>query len=116
MTASITPLPPEPWGVPEYARLVVRFLDAHGIDRVTVVGHSNGGRIALFMATEPGMSERLHRLVLISPSGVRPLPSDTRSREGVWRQGDSRDLILRKVRGARRISNRCAAGSAGRIE
>ena len=68
-----SPLPPAPWGVPEYADLVARFLDLHGIDRLPVVGHSNGGRIALYMASEPGLRDRIERLVLVSPSGIRPV-------------------------------------------
>ncbi len=68
-----TPPPPEPWGVPEYAALVAQYIRAT-MDGgpVPVVGHSNGGRIALFMAAEPGYASLLSRLVLVSPSGVTP--------------------------------------------
>jgi pimeloyl-ACP methyl ester carboxylesterase len=67
-----SPPPPAPWGVPEYAHLVRDVLQ----DRVgrpsTVIGHSNGGRIALHMASTPDLAEWVQRLVLISPSGVEP--------------------------------------------
>lgn len=40
--------------------------------RATLIGHSNGGRIALYMASEPGMKNLIERLALISPSGITP--------------------------------------------
>lgn len=69
-----SPAPPEAWSVPEYAALVDALIEAHcpAGRPVTIVGHSNGGRIALYMASEPGMADRIGRLVLVSPSGVRP--------------------------------------------
>ncbi len=67
-----SPPPPEPWGVPEYAALVTRFLDDHELHRVTIIGHSNGGRIALYLAASPETGPRIRRLILISPSGIRP--------------------------------------------
>jgi pimeloyl-ACP methyl ester carboxylesterase len=63
-------LPPEPWGVERYQEFVAAFMDALAIDAPTVVGHSNGGRIAIRMAaTEPS---RLSRLVLVDSAGIRP--------------------------------------------
>lgn len=68
-----TPAPPAPWGVPEYAHLVAAYVEgAMGGGPVPVVGHSNGGRIALFMASEAAYAPLLSRLVLVSPSGVTP--------------------------------------------
>ncbi len=64
--------PPEPWGVPEHAALVRRLLEEHIGAPTTVVGHSNGGRIALYMASEPDSSLLIQRLVLVSPSGIPP--------------------------------------------
>jgi pimeloyl-ACP methyl ester carboxylesterase len=65
-----TPMPPEPWGVDEYARWVLALLDRLGIERAHIVGHSNGGRIAIALAAaHPG---RVHRLVLTDSAGIRP--------------------------------------------
>lgn len=62
--------PPQPWGVEEYQRFVAAYIDAAGIERATIVGHSNGGRIAIRMAaTEP---QRISKLVLVDAAGVRP--------------------------------------------
>ncbi len=68
--------PPEPWGVPEYAALVVQYLDAHGLSGpLPAIGHSNGGRILLHLTTDPATADRFSKLVLVSPSGVRRVPS-----------------------------------------
>ncbi|HEY5194933.1 MAG TPA: alpha/beta hydrolase [Solirubrobacteraceae bacterium] len=63
-------LPPVPWGVEEYQAFVAAFMDELAIERPAIVGHSNGGRIAIRMAaTEPG---RAARLVLVDSAGIRP--------------------------------------------
>ena len=68
----LSPPPPAPWGVPEHAALVRRLLAARIAAPTTLVGHSNGGRIALFLASEPTPPEEIERLVLVSPSGITP--------------------------------------------
>jgi pimeloyl-ACP methyl ester carboxylesterase len=65
-----TDLPPEAWGVEDYQAFVAAFLDTLAIERPALVGHSNGGRIAIRMAaTEPA---RASRLVLVDSAGIRP--------------------------------------------
>jgi 4,5:9,10-diseco-3-hydroxy-5,9,17-trioxoandrosta-1(10),2-diene-4-oate hydrolase len=48
---------------------VVAFLDALGVDRATLLGHSMGGGVALRVAID--FPERVDRLVLVSPLGFR---------------------------------------------
>ena len=72
-----TPAPPRlpdgrAWGVPEYAALVAHYIREHDLAPVPVVGHSNGGRIALTMATDDAMAGLISKMVLVSPSGVTP--------------------------------------------
>lgn len=67
-----SPPPPTPYGVHEHAILLQNYIESKVKDSVTVLGHSNGGRIALYMASRPDLSVRIERLVLISPSGVKP--------------------------------------------
>ena len=54
--------------VQDYAALMVKFLDAVGIDRGILVGHSIGGWIALSIAT--AHPERVARLILVDAMGV----------------------------------------------
>lgn len=80
-----SPPPPEPWGVPEHAALVRSLIETQiNGGPVTIIGHSNGGRIALYMASTPALQPLISRLVLISPSGITPERSwSTRLRAGV---------------------------------
>jgi pimeloyl-ACP methyl ester carboxylesterase len=65
-----SPPPPEGWDADDYARFVLAFLDALGIDRCHVIGHSNGGRVGICMAADH--SERVDRLLLCDSAGLRP--------------------------------------------
>jgi pimeloyl-ACP methyl ester carboxylesterase len=62
--------PPEPWDADDYMRFVLRFLDELGVERVHVVGHSNGGRVGICMAAEH--PERVGRLLLCDSAGLPP--------------------------------------------
>jgi pimeloyl-ACP methyl ester carboxylesterase len=62
-----TPAPPEPWGTEEYARQLLPLFTEPGLlsDRIVVVGHSFGGRVAVRL--QGLVPDRIERLVL---SGV----------------------------------------------
>ena len=63
-------MPAGPWGVEDYQAFVAAFMDALQIEAPAIVGHSNGGRIAIRMASsEP---TRASRLVLVDSAGIRP--------------------------------------------
>ncbi|MEX0747338.1 MAG: alpha/beta hydrolase [Rhodothermales bacterium] len=68
----LSPEPPVAFGVPEHAALVAELIRRRIGKPVSIIGHSNGGRIALYMASDPSMKGLIHRLVLVSPSGVPP--------------------------------------------
>jgi len=59
-----TPPPPEAWGSDEYARRLLPLFDEPGVlaDRVVVVGHSFGGRVAVHLAGL--VPDRIERMVL----------------------------------------------------
>jgi pimeloyl-ACP methyl ester carboxylesterase len=67
-----SPPPPAAWGVPEHADLLRAYVQDVMGRSAALIGHSNGGRIGLYMASEPATRDCVDRLVLISPSGVRP--------------------------------------------
>lgn len=62
--------PPEPWGSDDYARFLSRLLEAAGISRCHLVGHSRGGAIAICLAAE--RPELVERIVLCDSAGLRP--------------------------------------------
>ena len=55
-------------GVQDYADLALGFLDAVELEKVALVGHSIGGWIALYLATQH--PERVNRLVLADSMGL----------------------------------------------
>ena len=65
-----SPEPPAALGLPEHAALVGDLIGEEIGKPVTILGHSNGGRIALYMASDPDLAKRIERLILISPSGI----------------------------------------------
>ena len=62
--------PPVDWDVSAYAAFLGHFLDCLGLDKVSLLGHSFGGRIAIkFAAQQP---ERVAKLVLVDSAGILP--------------------------------------------
>jgi pimeloyl-ACP methyl ester carboxylesterase len=59
--------PPPRGSLRAYASDIARGLDAIGSDRLTVVGHSLGGAVAVALAEQ--MPERIDALVLLAPAG-----------------------------------------------
>lgn len=79
-----SPPPPEPWGVPEHATCIRDYIQSEIGTSVTLFGHSNGGRLALYLASRPDTADLVDRLVLVSPSGVKPERSwSVRARSGM---------------------------------
>lgn len=60
-----------------YARRMWQLLDALGVTRAPVVGHSMGGAIAAEMAWQ--FPERVERLALLSPAGFGRVPERARA-------------------------------------
>lgn len=71
--------PPQAWGVPEYARFAVQFLEAFQQERVHVIGHSFGGRMSLILGAE--YPDHFLKFALADSAGVPPkrdITSETR--------------------------------------
>ena len=64
-----SPVPPGGYGMPGHLEVLRGVIDHLGWTSFGIVGHSNGGRVALSWAAEAPSA--LRYLVLIAPSGVR---------------------------------------------
>lgn len=62
--------PPAAWGTPEYADFVYRAVSSLGVERATYVGHSFGGRLAIWIAAHK--PEAVQALILIDAAGIKP--------------------------------------------
>ena len=62
--------PPQDWDVQDYVHLLEAFLGCLELEKVSLFGHSFGGRIAIkFTAQHPG---RVEKLVLVDSAGIKP--------------------------------------------
>ena len=67
---SITP--PDPWGIKEYAEIILKFAEKLRLNEFILLGHSFGGRIAIRLAAEH--PEKIEKLILCDPAGIKPKP------------------------------------------
>ena len=63
--------PPEAWTSTRYAEFVQHFASALGIEEAVLIGHSNGGRIALHLLGE-GCSFTIKKAILMDAAGLKP--------------------------------------------
>lgn len=59
----------EAWGVPEYSEMVREFIEKLQLGKVDVIGHSFGGRVAIYLASE--YSELFNKIVLTDSAGLK---------------------------------------------
>jgi pimeloyl-ACP methyl ester carboxylesterase len=74
--------PPVPWGVGDYADFVASFLEKLEIRRVSLIGHSFGGRVVIELAARKtllnsGLNSKtlpfqIDKIVLVGSAGVKP--------------------------------------------
>jgi len=61
--------PPVPWSVKDYSNFVLKFIEKIGLEKIILMGHSFGGRIAIkFSNLYP---EKLKNLILCSSAGIK---------------------------------------------
>jgi len=56
------------WGYPLYASQIIRFMDALGIEKASLVSQSMGAGASMLFATQ--YRDRVEKLVLVSPAGL----------------------------------------------
>jgi pimeloyl-ACP methyl ester carboxylesterase len=64
--------PAQSWGMDDYTRFTSAFIASFGSDDVIVLGHSHGGRVAIRLATDPGLPFHVSKLVLVDSAGILP--------------------------------------------
>ena len=64
--------PRDPWAVEDYARFMVKFMDALHIEKASLIGHSYGGRVIIRLAARPSLPFEISNIVLIDSAGILP--------------------------------------------
>lgn len=67
--------PPFAFSCEDYANLALLVLSALGIDRVTLIGHSHGGRTILNLASRDVLEVSIDKIILIDSAGIVPKKS-----------------------------------------
>jgi pimeloyl-ACP methyl ester carboxylesterase len=65
-----TALPPNTWTVHDYVAWVLAYMDAQGIERAHLFGHSFGGRLSIVLSAQH--PARVEKVVLCDAAGVKP--------------------------------------------
>ncbi len=76
--------PPVPWGVSDYAQGVLELLDSLGIKKCSVIAHSFGGRVALWIAAHH--PERIRKMILCGSAGLRSKPDPAQQKKAAGYQ------------------------------
>ncbi len=64
--------PRDPWAVEDYARFMVKFMDALHIEKASLIGHSYGGRVIIRLAARTSLPFEISNIVLIDSAGILP--------------------------------------------
>lgn len=68
-------LPPEPWGVPDFAACIRELLSKLNFLPCSVIAHSFGGRVTIELASAD--ANMFDRIILTGAAGIRKQESDT---------------------------------------
>lgn len=73
--------PREAWNVDAYADFFCKFMEALGIKKATLIGHSYGGRVIIKLAARESLPFEITNIVLIDSAGVLPKRSFAQKRK-----------------------------------
>ena len=62
--------PKESWNTDSFIELVKEFIKQKNINDVTIIGHSNGGRVAIKMLSNNNLEFNVKRMILIGSAGI----------------------------------------------
>lgn len=72
--------PPVPWGVGDYASQILALLDSLEIQKVHLIAHSFGGRVAIWLSSHA--PERIGKMVITGGAGIlKKAPSEQNRRQ-----------------------------------
>ena len=70
--------PPVAWGVGDYGEQLAILLEELGIDKVSIIAHSFGGRVAIYLASQH--PQLIHQMVITGGAGIKPPVSERQSK------------------------------------
>lgn len=89
--------PPEPWGVPEFAKCLLQLLKKTNFLPCSVIAHSFGGRVTIELASED--ASLFERIILTGAAGIKPQSTGKASkRTQTYKRLKAMCEMLRKTR------------------
>lgn len=80
--------PPEPWDVDKFADTICAFIEALGFKKITLMGHSYGGRVIIKLASREGLPFEISKIILVDAAGVLPKRGlDYKIKVGTYKMG-----------------------------
>ena len=68
----LTPDPECAWCVDDYLDFIIEFVRTLGIKRLSLIGHSFGGRVIIKMMSRKNLPFTVDKIVLMDSAGIRP--------------------------------------------
>jgi len=70
-----SPEPKEPMTVGDYTDMIIAFITHFGFEKVSLMGHSYGGRIIIKMFEKSSLPFEIERTMLVGSAGIKPKKS-----------------------------------------
>lgn len=67
-----TPEPKTPWCLDDYVDFVIKFIEKMKIDKLSLLGHSFGGRVIIKLVNREKLKFEVDKLVLVDSAGILP--------------------------------------------
>lgn len=78
--------PHESWCVDDYTDFVIEFIKEMGVKKLSLIGHSFGGRVIIKLSNRNDLPFEIHKLVLVDAAGIKPKKSlRTRVRQRTYK-------------------------------
>lgn len=58
------------WNLDDYITFVINFIKSQNINELSLIGHSNGGRIIIKLMNENNLSFKVNKIILIGSAGI----------------------------------------------
>lgn len=62
--------PKKSYTLEEYVDLTIKFVESQGIKELSLIGHSNGGKVIIKMMAEKDLPFKVNKIVLIGSAGI----------------------------------------------
>lgn len=64
-----------PWCVDNYVDLVIKFIEEMKIDKLSLLGHSFGGRVIIKLVNRENLNFNVDKIILVDSAGIKPKKS-----------------------------------------